>query len=154
MATTFYSNAFQADGTAKSYKYVETGTYSVTGTYEIAAALVVNDLIKMVPVPAGARVKEVILATDDLDTGTDIVLDVGDTDGTDDTDRYIDAALTDQAGALGQVAGIARMNNVAGVNYQFAADGTIDVLVQTAPETGATTGTIVLTAILANDDTP
>lgn len=148
MATTFWSDAFLSANTPKSHKYHETGVYSVTGTYEIAAALVVNDLIKMVPVPSGARVKEVILAVDDLDTGTSIVLDVGDTDATDDTDRYIDDA------GVGQAAGIARMDNVAGMNYQFAADGTIDVLVETAPETGATTGTIVLTAILANDDAP
>ena len=143
MASTFYS-----DGTPKSVKYVESGVYSVTGTYEISAALVVNDVIKMVPVPKGARVKDVVLAVDDLDTGTSIVLDVGDTDATDNTARYIDDA------GIGQAAGVSRMDNPLGANYKFTDQGTIDVLVQAAPQTGATTGTFVLTALLSADDAP
>ena len=152
MASTFYSDLFDSSGNALSTKYHEKGVYALHGTREIAAALVVNDVIQMVPVPLGAKVLDVILMTDDLDTGTSIVLDVGDTDGTDDTDRYIDAATTDQGGALGQVAGFARINNVAGNGYTFAANGTIDVLVQVAPETGTTVGTLKLTALLASDD--
>lgn len=143
--TTFYSDAFDADGNPKSRKY-EVGTWSVSAEYEISAALVATDVIKMVPVPKGAMVREVILAVDDLDTGSSLVLDVGDTDATDNTARYIDDA------GVGQAAGVARMDNIAGFNYQFAADGTIDVDVETAPQTGATTGTIKLTAILSNDD--
>lgn len=147
MATTFYSDAYDG-GVPKSVKYAHSGVYSISASYEIAAALVVNDVIKMTPVPAGVRVKDVILAVDDLDTGSNLVLDVGDTDGTDDTNRYIDDA------SIGQAAGIARMANIAGMNFQFAEDGSIDVLVETAPETGAVTGTIMLTALLSADDAP
>lgn len=144
MASTYYSSAFRS-GEPKSRKY-EVGTWTTTATYEISAALVLNDVIRMVPVPAGAKVKWVWLQVDDLDAGTSLVLDVGDTDATDDTDRYIDDA------GIGQAAGVAQLDNPAGFNYEFAADGSIDVLVQVAPETGATSGTLVLTALLSNED--
>lgn len=157
MASTFYSDQFDSDGNVLVRRYVESGVFSVTGTREIAAALVVSDLIKMVPVPKGAKVLDVVLSTDRLDTGTSIELDVGDTDDTDDTDRYIDSAaglVGTTATALGVTTGItaARLNNPAGHNYKFVADGTIDVLVKTAPETGTTTGTITLTVFLAVDN--
>jgi len=154
MATTFFSDAFDSAGNPKSVKYHESGCWTVSASYTVAAALVINDLIKMVPVPKGARVHDVILSASDLDTGTSIELDVGDIDSTDDTDRYIDAALDDQGGKVGQVAGIARMDSPAGFRYQFTENGTIDVLVKVAPETGATTGTIQLTAFLSADDAP
>lgn len=111
---------------------------SVYAEYEIAAALVVNDVIEMVKVPAGAVIHDVILGTDDLDSGTDLVLDVGDGSV---TDRFIDGAT------IGQTAGVARLNEVDGLNYQYTSADTIDVKVQVAPGTGATSGTIRLTVL-------
>jgi hypothetical protein len=108
-------------------------------------SLVVNDVIQMVPVPKGAVVHEVILAVDDMDTGTALVLDVGD-DG--DTDRFIDDA------GIGQAAGVARLDSISGFNYKYTAANTIDVLVQAAPETGTTTGTIKRVVFFSADNPP
>lgn len=152
--TTFYSDQFRSDGTPIARKQLHAGLYQVTARYTVAAALTADDIVKMVPVAKGNRVKEVILAITDLDTGTSLVLDVGDGDGTPNTARYIDgtttSSITAQVVRMGNVAATA----VSGPDYEFAADGTIDVDVQTAPETGATAGTIKLIVLMANDDLP
>lgn len=138
-ATTFTSA--QAASTVNP-RTCENGLCYAFGTYEITAALVISDVIQMVRVPAGAYIQEVILQSDDLDTaGPAIVLDVG--DGTT-TDRFIDACLCAQV-AANDVA--CRTNQMDGVNYLYAAEDTIDVIVATAPTTGATSGTITLTVI-------
>lgn len=112
---------------------------TVVKSYEIAAALALNDVIEMVKVPNGATVVSVVLGTDDLDTGGSpaIVLDVGDGDN---TDRFIDGATVGQAGGITDTSDMA----MTGFGYTYAADDTIDVLVATAPATGATSGTITL----------
>ena len=116
------------------------GVCYASGTYEIGAALVINDVIQMVRVPAGAYIIEVTLETDDLDTGGPaIVLDVGDGSV---TDRFIDACLSAQVVANDVVC---RINQMDGLNYTYAAEDTIDVIVATAPTTSTTTGTILLT---------
>lgn len=136
MASTFYSTQVGSGVQARS----GTGVCSVTGTYELTAALVINDVIQMVKIPKGASILETILATDDLDTASSpaIVLTVGD-DG--DTDRFTLVSTIAQAG------GFVRMTNIAGLGYQYTADNTIDVKCTTAPQTGATSGTISLTVI-------
>lgn len=109
------------------------GVNSVSATYTLTAALALNDVIQMVKIPAGARILQVLLAADDLDTGGSpaIVLDVGDGG---DTDRFIDGAT------IGQSGGVAALNSQVGFDYTYTADDTIDVLVQVAPATGATSG--------------
>lgn len=111
----------------------------VVAEYEITAALALNDVVQMVKVPAGAIVSNVVLATDDLDTGGTpaIVLDVGDGG---DADRYIDGST------VGQTGGITDSSNLAidGIGYTYSVEDTIDVLVQVAPAAGATSGTIKL----------
>ena len=111
----------------------------VVAEYEITAALALNDVVQMVKVPAGAIVSNVVLATDDLDTnGTPaIVLDVGDGG---DTDRYIDGSTVGQAGGITDSSNLA----INGIGYTYSVEDTIDVLVQVAPATGATSGTIKL----------
>lgn len=110
----------------------ETWSY---GEYEISAALVLNDVIEMVNVPKGARILELILETDDLDTNgaPAIVLDVGDGSS---TARFIDGSTIGQAGGLDRLG--------SNLGYRYTAADTIDVLVQVAPATGATSGTIKL----------
>lgn len=107
----------------------------VYATYALTAALALNDVIQMVPVPSGATITGVTIGATDLDTGGSpaIVLDVG--DGSD-TDRFIDGATVGQAG------GSSSTLAVAGFGYQYTSDDTVDVLVQVAPATGATSGTI------------
>jgi hypothetical protein len=111
----------------------------VVAEYEISAALALNDVIQMVKVPNGAVVSNVVLATDDLDThGTPtIVLDVGDGG---DTDRYIDGATVGQAGGVTDSSNLA----IGGIGYEYTDEDTIDILVQAAPATGATSGTLKL----------
>ncbi len=103
-----------------------------------------TDTIQMVPVPAGARIVDVTVACTDIDTGTAVLLTVGDTDGTDDPDRYVTSST------IGQAGGMARLNNFAGVGYEFAADGTVDVVFTVAPTTFAA-GTLTLTVSYTTD---
>lgn len=107
-------------------------------SYTVAAALALNDVIQMVRLPAGARVIGISLQTTDLDTGGSpaIVLDVGDPD---DTDRLIDGATIGQAGGIST-----SVVASTGFGYQYSAETVISVLVQVAPATGATSGTIQL----------
>lgn len=127
------------------------GLTQVTATYSLTAALAASDVIQMVKVPTGARIIEMLLAADDLDTNATptIVLDVGDGG---DTDRFIDGATSAQVGG-----GLVRLGQgltttaADALGYTYTADDTIDVLVQAGPATGATTGDIVLTVIYSND---
>jgi len=148
MASTFKSIQVTKGDTPRK---VTPGVYSVYGEYELSAALVVNDVIQMVAVPQGARVLNIFLNADDLDTGGPaIVLDVGDGGS---TARFIDGALVAQAGTGNNVD---MMNGTygigAGFGYQYTVNDTIDVLVETAPTTGTTTGTIKLIALLSVDN--
>jgi hypothetical protein len=135
MASTFKSNLVK-DGIRAG---VGDGSQEVVvfATYAVTAALVVNDVIEMIPVPAGAVITRVTLGATDLDTGGSpaIVLDVG--DGTT-TDRLIDGATVGQAG------GSSSSLTSTAFGYTYASADTIDVKVQVAPETGATSGTISL----------
>lgn len=135
MASTFTADA--AKTTAPAYQGGGKMACVAFGTYEISASLVVNDVIQMVRLPKGAVITGVTLGTDDLDTGGSpaIVLDVGDGG---DTDRYIDGATVGQAG------GITSSMMMTGFGHALTAEDTIDVLVQVAPATGATSGTVSL----------
>lgn len=135
---TTYSNARVASGI--SPRSNQQGLTSVTATQTVSTALTTGDVIEMVKVPRGAKVLDVILTSEDLDTGTTatIVLDVGDGG---DTDRWIDGATTGQAG------GTTRMNVATGLDHSYTADDTIDVLVQAGPATGATGVKITLTVL-------
>lgn len=116
----------------QSFKPFPSGAVGVRyASFEASTALALNDVIQAVDVFSGETVHDVIIKTDDLDTGTTIVLDVG--DGSD-TDYYIDGSTVGQAGGTDE-----KDANVAPKEY--SADDTIDILVQAAP-TGGGTGTI------------
>ena len=133
MAATYTSDYAGYPGSAHDLAGVQHTAYA---TYEIGAALVVNDVIQMLKVPANARITGCVLKTDDLDTdGTPaIVLDVGDTG---DTDRLIDGATVGQAGGTSSA-----LVSSTGQFYQYTAETMISVLVQVAPATGATSGAL------------
>ena len=122
------------------------GLMEETATYTLTAALALNDVIQMVRIPQNATIISMTLSADDLDSNGSpaIVLDVG--DGSD-TDRFIDGSTIGQAGGVEPA-----INNKAGHLHQYTSEDTIDVLVQVAPATGATSGTIKLSVIytLAN----
>lgn len=116
----------------QSFKPFPSGALGVRyASFEASTALALNDVIQIVDVFSGETVHKVVIKTDDLDTGTTIVLDVG--DGSD-PDYYIDGSTVGQAGGSDEIDA-----NVA--PREYSADDTIDILVQAAP-TGGGTGTI------------
>ena len=92
----------------------------------------------MVKIPKGARIIDTILVTDDLDTGTTVVLAVG--DGTT-ANRFITGSTIAQGG------GLARLGQVDGLGYVYTAEDTIDVKVTAATTPTTATGTIALTVL-------
>jgi len=140
MATTYSADAVAATVQARG----GVGVQSVTETYEAGTALVIDDIIQMVKVPAGATVLDIILSVDDLDSGTTIVLDVG--DGSDD-DRYILGTTIGQGGGTVRLgSGVVGAAAASAHGYTYSAEDTIDVHVDTAPSGGGT-GTISMTVI-------
>jgi len=147
MATAY--RAWAADRPATSSS--EAGEHiAQTGVFDLTAALVVNDTIDMCKLPAGMVIDDLIISTDDLDTGGTpaIVLDVGLYDDVGSTSSQT-AFIT--GSTIGQASGVARLANSAGrklaaVDY----DRYIRVKVTTAPATGATSGKIKVSAITRN----
>lgn len=120
------------------------GVLAVSATYTLAAALALNDVIEMVKVPKGAKILNMHLASDDLDTGSAaIILAVG--DGTT-VDRFIKGSTVAQAGGVARLGdGVTAALMSGAFGYTYTVDDTIDVKVTTAPATGTTAGDIVLT---------
>jgi hypothetical protein len=141
MATNY--SAAQANANVPP-KYLHAGAIVRSASFALSAALVVNDVIQMFKLPAGATVHEVILASDDLDTnGTPTIkLDVGDATA---ANRFISQSTVGQAGGVG------RTDQAGGVGYKYSADTMLQVKVNTAPATGATTGNVTLTVAYSMD---
>ncbi len=138
--------------TAGLKRYCASGVYALYGHYTLAgSALVINDVIQMVNIPAGARVLAVDLYVDRLDTGATptITLDVG--DGVT-TNLYITLAVVGQS-AVGQVTSKTATYGQASAFAvsPYTSDDTIDILVHTAPQTGLTNSTVKLVALVSND---
>ena len=132
----FAASTFTADQ-ADDYNLSQHSTgiaTTVTSTYEVATALVINDVIQMVKVPKNSTIIDCILVTDDLDTGTTIVLDVG--YGTND-DYFI------LGSTVGQEGGLVRASAATAFPLVLTADDTVDLHVDTAP-TGGGVGTVTL----------
>ena len=142
MATTFYSS----DCTTGSGIQPRAGLAlcTVSATYALAAALVIDDLIHMVKIPAGATLLDVILDVPDLDSHEtpEITLSVGYTGA-------LEAFISQST--IGQTGGIVRLSVPGGTQKAFAAGDTIQVSATAAPATGATSGTIKLTVIYTMD---
>ena len=139
MATTYYSDKVIAGAHVPAKAGIHGN--EVVATFEAAVALVIDDVIQMVKVPAGARVVDVILAVDDLDTDGSpaIVLDVGDGDN---DDLYILGSTKGQAGGVERM-GVGIVGTAPGVFKVYSAEDTVDIHVDTAPVAGGT-GTLSL----------
>jgi len=141
MATTFQS--VNVKGSRPAVDAAEAGEVkAVRGEYDLAAALVVNDIIELVKLPGDHVPVDCILDSDDLDTGGSpaLVLDAGVVSAGGAANELIDNSTVGQAG------GVARMDQAGGVRIAPAAGETVyGVKVGTAPATGATTGKIGLT---------
>lgn len=109
-------------------------------TFEASVELATDDVIQMVTLPIGATVVDVVLSVDQLDSGTDFLISVGDGD---DVDRYIASSTIAQGGGtvrIGDTITGAAAANCLGKEY--TAEDTIDVYI-TLQGTG-NTGTIKL----------
>lgn len=84
---------------------------AATATYTTAAALELNDVIEMLELPPGCVPVDVILDTEDLDSGTTLTLDVGimagDVGDTTVANRTTGAEFI-AASTVGQAGGVAR----------------------------------------------
>jgi hypothetical protein len=146
MASTFQSAKAKTGVPARA----GLGICSVSGTYTFLAALVDEDVIEMVKIPAGATVLDFILdiPATGLDTGTAIVWALGDGDS---EARYMTGAVQGRssagaivrAGSTGAVVGSSQL--------QYAAEDTIDFKVKTAPTTGVAVGTMKRTVFYTMD---
>jgi len=124
----------QVDGN-QTFKPFPDGNLGVRyGKFTVTAALNVNDVYQMVDVFAGETVHNVVVKSSDLDTGSGLVLDVG--DGTT-TDYYVDGSTIGQAGGTDD-----QDANVTPQDY--SADDTIDIKAQVAPAGDVATGTLEL----------
>lgn len=120
---------------------------AVREEYSLLAALVVSDTIDFLKLPARHVLVDVIVDSDDLDTGGSpaITLHAGlraaDGVATDDPDAFLVSSTVGQAG------GVARAAAVAGFRIAAADfDRNVYLTVAVAPATGATTGKIGVTA--------
>lgn len=125
---------------------------AVRADFALTEALEADDIIEMLELPPGYVPVDVILDTDDLDTGTPgITLDVGILDGavgdTKVANRTNGAEFL-AASTVGQAGGIARAA-VKGFTRLAPSDSrrSIGVTVKAGPGTGATTGTVSLTVL-------
>jgi len=126
------------------------GAQHVLRTAAIPASTVVTTIIGMIPFQKGARVNYggTQINVSDLDTGTDVVLDVGFiyTDNvtfTNDPNAFIVAST------IAQGAGIDSFDGVAGFGFVAEAEGFIAVT--TSGGSTTTAGTIEIDAIISYD---
>lgn len=127
------------------------GICSASATYTFLAALVDEDVIEMVRIPAGATVLDWILdiPATGLDTGTAIVFDVGDGGS---TGRFATGCVQGRSSAGAIVRPGSTGANIAGsTQYQYTAEDTIDFHVTTAPTTGVAEGVLKLTVFYTMD---
>lgn len=145
MPTAYQSTPIARNQPAKSS--ANSGPVATRREFDLTAALAINDTIDMVKLPAGHVPVDLILDTDDLDSGGSpaIVLHVGlrKADGTnDDADAFIASSTVGQAG------GVARMAAVAALRVTKSdSDRNVYITVATGPATGATSGKIGVTLI-------
>lgn len=143
MSAVIGANQTKIDAGGLSNK-LDRGTFDarvkcVTDSYE-AAALASGSTIKVCgTLPTGARIKEIVLHSDNLTNNT--TLKVGDTD---DDDRYITATNH------GAAATITRINAIGGRDYVVGTnDGDNQLYITTG--TGAGTGTIQIDVFYTQD---
>ena len=148
MASTLYS----ADCTAGSGIQPRSGIgfCTVSGEYTFLAALVINDVIQLVKIPAGAIILDWILdiPASGFDTGTAVVWGLG--DGTT-PGRFATACIQGRSSA-GAIVRPSSTGSVPGsTQYEYTADDTIDLKVTTGPTTGVASGTLKLTVFYTFD---
>lgn len=104
-------------------------------SFTFPVAIAASDTVKLLPIPAGARVLDLIVKSTDMDTdGTPaLTLNVGDSAS---ATQYLSASTIGQAGGIAQLAigATAKLK-------KYTTDDYLSVAVATAPDVGAV-GTI------------
>ena len=146
MASTFQSAKAKAGIPART----GLGICSVSGSYTFLAALVDEDVIEMVKIPAGATILDWLLdiPATGLDTGTAIVFDLGDGAS---TGRFATGCVQGRSSAGALVRPGSTGSVVGATQYQYTAEDTIDFHVTTAPTTGVAEGILKLTVFYTMD---
>lgn len=106
-------------------------------SYSLTAAFVVNDTVAFLVLPANARLWDIALDVDPLDTTTGIVLAAGTSAS---PSLFISGATIGRS----STSGVQRANVGGTVNYTSTTDQTLVMKVTTAPTSGLTTGTVRL----------
>lgn len=141
MATTYLSDKAAASVPARTPP--PGGSVTVVAKATITAAIVVNDLFKMVKVPPGAVVTGVIAQVPDVDTDATPVAAY--TVGDDlDTDRYITTTLAGVANTLTYMNGLTALVDTSVYVDTNGVENTVDILWTVAPDTSVTTGDVYL----------
>tara|TARA_R110002126_G_C10444128_1_gene499162 strand:+ start:972 stop:1448 length:477 start_codon:yes stop_codon:yes gene_type:complete len=121
----------------------------ISDTVTIADATSAGTILGLVPFRKGARLGYgSALYVGDLDTTTNVVLDIGyvykdnnTSTNINDTDAFVDGSTAGQAGGM---ISIADDGALAGLNFEATADGWITLTVQAGPVSTAGTGTFNL----------
>lgn len=117
----------------QSFKPFPSGAIGVRyAKFNVTAAPNAADIYQMVDIFAGETLHDIKIKSSDLDTGSGLVLDVG--DGSD-SDRFIDGSTIGQAGGIDH-----EDANLAPIVY--SSDDTIDITCQVAPAGDVATGTL------------
>ena len=138
--TTYYSDKVNSAAPGKELNQIQAkagiGVCAVKATKAVTVALVTNDVIDFVQIPANATILDVKLASSGS-IGATASLEVGVTG--DDTDRFISAASHASA-AVGS------LNNVAGVGYTNTSAYTISVKAASMAS-GTTNASLTMTVL-------
>ena len=117
----------------QSFKPFPSGAIGVRyAKFNVTAAPNAADVYQMVDIFAGETLHDIKIKSSDLDTGSGLVLDVG--DGSD-SDRFIDGSTIGQAGGIDH-----EDANLAPIVY--SSDDTIDITCQVAPAGDVASGTL------------
>lgn len=119
-------------GAVENPKYIQAGVITEIYSAAVTTSLAQNDTVTGPKIPANCTLLNVILDSDDLDSGTSIKWDVG-ISGT--AAKFISASTVSQAG------GIATANVAGTVGYTPTSDTAVIAKVNTAAGT-AVAGTI------------
>lgn len=124
----------------------ESGITTAFSKFALTAALGSGDTVALMTIPGYAVMLDVILGTDELDTGSTaaITYSVGDSTS---PARYISGAAQGNTVALAPT----HMNVASGMGFQQSATDALLLTVTHAPSTGATAGNIYFTAMYSFD---
>lgn len=112
------------------------------GIYNLDTPLVAGQIIPMVAVPSRARILDMHIASDVLDSGSGLTLNVGDTEK---QDRFFAAS------DIGRQGGVKRLDSKKGIAHRYENSSTINLAIKTAPSSQAAQGAVNLTVFYVID---